>query len=57
MRARGAFEQRLLPTLEPLAKLDVERVPVTHGDRVLHDGAAELLASLARPPWTRSSFY
>jgi hypothetical protein len=56
-RSRAWYEERFLPTLEPLARLDVERVLVTHGEPVLHDGARELAASLARPPWARSSFY
>ena len=56
-RRRTWYEQRFLPTLEALTRLDVERVLVTHGEPVLHDGAGELAASLARPPWSRSSFY
>jgi glyoxylase-like metal-dependent hydrolase (beta-lactamase superfamily II) len=56
-RGRASYEQRLLPTLQPLTRLDVERVLVTHGEPVLRDGARELAASLARPPWSRSSFY
>jgi hypothetical protein len=32
-------------------------VLVTHGEPVLQDGARELEASLARPPWRRSSLY
>ena len=54
---RTQYEQRFLPTLEALTHLDVERVLVTHGEPVLHDGARELAASLARPPWSRSSLY
>jgi glyoxylase-like metal-dependent hydrolase (beta-lactamase superfamily II) len=56
-RLRASYEQRLLPTLQALTRLDVERVLVTHGDPVLHDGARALAASLARPPWCRSSLY
>jgi glyoxylase-like metal-dependent hydrolase (beta-lactamase superfamily II) len=56
-RGRAAYEQRLRPTLEPLAQLDIERVLVTHGEPVLRDGARELAASLEREPWSRSSFY
>ncbi len=44
-------------TLSALTELDVERVLVTHGEPVLRDGARALAASLARPPWSRSSFY
>jgi glyoxylase-like metal-dependent hydrolase (beta-lactamase superfamily II) len=51
------YEQRLLPTLALLAELDVERVLVTHGEPVLRDGARELAASLARPPWVRPALY
>ncbi len=56
-RSRAAFEQRLLPTLVPLAQLDIDRVLVTHGGPVLSNGARELAASLTRPPWHRSSLY
>jgi hypothetical protein len=50
---RTWYEQRFLPTLEVLTRLDVERVLLTHGEPVLHDGARALAASLARPPWSR----
>jgi uncharacterized protein YciI len=43
--------------LEPLTRLNVERVLVTHGRPVLRNGARELAASLNREPWSRSSFY
>ena len=56
-RRRTWYEQRFLPTLEPLTKLDIERVLVTHGEPVLRDGARALAACLARPPWTRSALY
>ena len=56
-RRRAWYEERFLPTLDPLTRLDVERVLVTHGEPVLRDGARALAASLARPPWSRSSFY
>src|SRR5438132_2072719 len=54
---RSWYEQRFLPTLEALTRLDVERVLVTHGEPVLRDGASALAASLARPPWRRSALY
>jgi hypothetical protein len=54
---RTWYEQRFLPTLEALTELDVARVLVTHGGPVLRDGAGELAAALARPPWRRSSLY
>ena len=56
-RRRTWYEQRFRPTVDPLTKLDIERVLVTHGEPVLRDGARELAASLARPPWSRSSLY
>jgi glyoxylase-like metal-dependent hydrolase (beta-lactamase superfamily II) len=56
-RRRTWYEQRFLPTLDALTRLDVERVLVTHGEPVLRDGARALAASLARPPWSRSSLY
>ena len=51
---RTWYEERFLPTLEPLTQLDVEHVLVTHGSPILRNGARELAASLARPPWHRS---
>jgi glyoxylase-like metal-dependent hydrolase (beta-lactamase superfamily II) len=54
-RRRTWYEQRFLPTLDALARLDIERVLVTHGEPVLRDGARALAASLARPPWDRPS--
>ena len=52
---RGSYKQRFLPALEPLMRLDIERVLVTHGQPILHDGARILADSLARPPWRRPS--
>lgn len=57
-RRRTWYEERFLPTLDALTRLDVERVLVTHGQPVvLRDRARALAASLARPPWSRSSLY
>jgi glyoxylase-like metal-dependent hydrolase (beta-lactamase superfamily II) len=56
-RRRTWYEQRFLPTLEALTRLDIERVLVTHGEPVLRDGARALAASLARPPWRRAALY
>jgi hypothetical protein len=56
-RRRTWYEQRFLPTLGALTGLDVEQVLVTHGEPVVRDGARALAASLARPPWSRSSLY
>jgi len=39
------------PTLEPLLDLDVDRVLVTHGEPILHEGRAALETALRRPPW------
>jgi hypothetical protein len=54
-RRRTWYERRFLPTLEPLTKLDVEGILVTHGEPVLRDGARALAEALARPPWRRSA--
>lgn len=54
---RAWYEQRFAPTLEPLTRLDVDRILVTHGEPVLGDGTRALAASLAWPPWSRSSFH
>ena len=47
------WSERFIPTLRPLAGLDVERVLVTHGDPVLKQGARELARALDAPPWHR----
>jgi glyoxylase-like metal-dependent hydrolase (beta-lactamase superfamily II) len=44
------YERRLLPTLRPLADLDVERVLVTHGRPVLEGGHKALADALAAAP-------
>jgi hypothetical protein len=57
-KCRGAwYEQRFLPTLEALRRLDVERMLVAHGKPVVQNGAGELAASLKRAPWRRSSVH
>jgi hypothetical protein len=50
---RGWYEQRFLPTLRPLAALDVEHVLVTHGTPVVGGGAAALRELLDAPPIPR----
>jgi hypothetical protein len=45
------YETRFLPTLAPLAALDVELVLVTHGPPVLERGREALARALAAPPW------
>jgi hypothetical protein len=45
------YRERFVPTLSPLLELGVERVLVTHGEPVLHDGTQALAAALAAEPW------
>ena len=45
------YAERFLPTLEPLALLDIERVLVTHGPSVLRGGRLALRDAFALPPW------
>jgi hypothetical protein len=47
----GWYEDRLVPTLEPLLALGCERVLVTHGAPVLSGGTAALREALAAGPW------
>jgi hypothetical protein len=47
------YRETFLPTLTPLAALDVERVLVTHGQPVLRDGAAALARAFGEPVWNR----
>jgi len=47
------YGERFLPTLEPLAALDVADVLVTHGPAVIGDGQRALRAALEAPPVTR----
>jgi hypothetical protein len=49
------YRQRLVPSLEPLLSLDVERVLVTHGPAVLRDGREALRKALAAPAWHHRS--
>jgi hypothetical protein len=49
-RARW-YRDRFVPTLTPLRELGLERILVTHGEPVLHDGSAALEAALAARPW------
>jgi hypothetical protein len=51
---RRWYEERFLPTLGALARLEVERVLVTHGRPVLSGGGAALQDALARGPWQPS---
>jgi hypothetical protein len=52
-RRREWYEDRFLPTLRPLAALDVDRVLVTHGEPIMSGGAAAVAAALEAPPWHR----
>jgi glyoxylase-like metal-dependent hydrolase (beta-lactamase superfamily II) len=45
------YAESFLPTLEPLALLDIERVLVTHGPSVIRGGRRALRDALAEPPW------
>jgi glyoxylase-like metal-dependent hydrolase (beta-lactamase superfamily II) len=47
------YRDRFLPTLQPLAKRDVETVLVTHGPPVARGGRRALRAALEAPPATR----
>jgi hypothetical protein len=49
-RARW-YRDRFVPTLTKLRELDLERILVTHGEPVLHDGRAALEEALAARPW------
>jgi glyoxylase-like metal-dependent hydrolase (beta-lactamase superfamily II) len=55
--AKGTYEDKFLPTLRPMAELDVDRVLLTHGSPVLRGGAAELARALERPIWKRAELY
>jgi glyoxylase-like metal-dependent hydrolase (beta-lactamase superfamily II) len=48
---REWYDERFLPTLQPLLELDVERILVTHGAPVLRDGAEALRHALSVEPW------
>jgi len=45
------YADRFLPTLEPLALLDIDRVLVTHGPSVTHGGRRALREAFTNPPW------
>jgi glyoxylase-like metal-dependent hydrolase (beta-lactamase superfamily II) len=45
------YSERYLPTLQPLALLDIDRVLVTHGPSVIDGGRRALRDALAAPPW------
>jgi hypothetical protein len=47
------YRDRFLPTLLPLADLDVESVLVGHGPPVTAGGRDALRQAFARPPWHR----
>jgi hypothetical protein len=47
------YEETFLPTIRPLAELEIERVLVTHGTPVLHDGAKALARAFREPVWNR----
>jgi hypothetical protein len=45
------YRERFNPTLAPLRDLDLERILVTHGEPILHDGATALRTALESKPW------
>jgi hypothetical protein len=45
------YRERFAPTLAPLLDLDLERILVTHGEPILHDGSAALRAAVDAKPW------
>jgi hypothetical protein len=49
------YAERFLPTLAPLALLDIDRVLVTHGPSVVRGGRRALRDALAQPPWDHRS--
>ena len=51
-----ADPERLLPALDALAELPIERVIIPHGDAILADGAARIRRPLPRPPVDRYGF-
>jgi hypothetical protein len=53
-RKPGWYEDRFLPTLQPLLDFDVRHVLVTHGPAAVGDGRAALAAALAAPGWNVS---
>lgn len=50
-RRAAWYRDRFAPTLEPLLRLGVERILVTHGEPVLTSGTEALAAALQAPPW------
>lgn len=49
-RGRTWYRERFLPTLEPLADLDLQHVLVTHGEPALGDGREQLARALTAEP-------
>ena len=52
-RARW-YRDVFAPTAAPLLELDLERILVTHGEPILHDGHAALAGALDAAPWYRA---
>jgi len=52
-RRRRWWNEDYLPTLEPLATLDIEHVLVTHGRPAIGDGKEALQFALKSAPWQR----
>jgi hypothetical protein len=49
-RARW-YRDVFAPTAAPLLELDIDRILVTHGEPILHDGRAALASALDATPW------
>jgi glyoxylase-like metal-dependent hydrolase (beta-lactamase superfamily II) len=47
------YRDTFLPTIRPLAGLEIDRVLVTHGEPVLRDGSNALAAAFDEPLWNR----
>jgi hypothetical protein len=47
----GWYRERFAPTLAPLLELELDRILVTHGEPIMHDGGAALHAALEKSPW------
>jgi hypothetical protein len=51
------YQERFIPSLQPLLDLDVERVLVTHGPPILRGGRRKLEEALAAGPWTMTGHF
>jgi hypothetical protein len=51
------YQERFIPSLQPLLDLDVERVLVTHGPPILKGGRQKLEEALEAGPWTMTGHF